>query len=147
MFELKRARPRYSAPLLVSLGLLTACGDSQRSFGSSNAAPDPTHTPGADDAAISEFVLDPAGPLPVTLRTLTRNATTHGEGVTLVGEVQVAVPGNAFVTLSEAKLELAPDSARGEGLQSLSGTVRLPFPNSGFMSGVQLSNPVYASAR
>ncbi len=92
------------------------------------------------------FVLDPKGAVPVTLRTLASNVTNLASGgFALNGTVTVDVPGNAHLTLAEAKLELGYDSQKGEGLQGFSGSVRLPFPDLGFMQGVSVSDPVYAA--
>ena len=61
------------------------------------------------------------------------------------GTVLVDAPGNQHITLAQAKLELNYDSTKGEGLQSFSGSVQLPFPDLGFMQGVSVDNPVYAA--
>ena len=92
------------------------------------------------------FVLDPQGAVPVTLRTLASNVTNLANGgFALNGTVTIDVPGNSHVTLAEAKLELSYDSSKGDGLQGFNGSVRLPFPDLGFMQGVTVSDPVYAS--
>ena len=92
------------------------------------------------------FVLDPKGAVPVTLRTLASNVTNLANGgFSLTGTVTIDVPGNSHVTLAEAKVQLAYDADKGDGLQSFSGMVRLPFPDLGFMQGVNVSDPVYAS--
>ncbi|MET0795116.1 MAG: hypothetical protein ABW061_26595, partial [Polyangiaceae bacterium] len=92
------------------------------------------------------FVLDPNGSVPVTLRTLASNVVNLANGgFALNGTVTIDVPGNSHLTLAEAKLELSYDSAKGEGLQGFNGSVRLPFPDLGFMQGVSVSDPVYAA--
>ncbi len=92
------------------------------------------------------FVLDPKGAVPVTLRTLASNVTNLANGgFALNGTVTIDVPGNQHITLAEAKLELSYDDAKGEGLQGFQGSVRLPFPDLGFMQGVSVSDPVYAA--
>ena len=92
------------------------------------------------------FVLDPKGAVPVTLRTLASNVTNLADGgFSLNGTVTVDVPGNSHITLAEAKVQLSYDAAKGEGLQSFNGMVRLPFPDLGFMEGVSVSDPVYAA--
>ena len=79
------------------------------------------------------FVLDPNGPVPVTLRTLASNVEnlTNG-GFSLSGTVLIDAPNNAHITLAEAKLALTYDATKGDGLQGFGGMVRLPFPNLGF---------------
>src|SRR6201999_988841 len=65
------------------------------------------------------FVLDPKGAVPVTLRTLASNVTDAVDGgFSLNGTVMIDAPGNAHITLAEAKLSLAYDAKKGEGLQS-----------------------------
>jgi len=91
------------------------------------------------------FVLDPEGALPVTLRTLASNVTALDNGFAISGTITVDVPGNAHVTLAEAKVALGYDAKKGNGLQSFEGSVRLPFPDLGFMQGVSVSDPVYAA--
>ncbi|MEJ1960361.1 MAG: hypothetical protein WDO56_01910 [Gammaproteobacteria bacterium] len=92
------------------------------------------------------FVLDPKGALPVTLRTLASNVTNLANGgFALNGTVTIDVPGDSHVTLAETKVQLSYDADKGEGLQSFSGSVRLPFPDLGFMQGVSVSDPVYAA--
>jgi hypothetical protein len=91
------------------------------------------------------FTLDPQGAVPVTLRTLASNVTQLKNGFSLEGTVVVDVPNNQHVTLLEAKVSLEYDSAKGEGLQSFNGSVRVPFPSLGFMSDVTVSDPVYAA--
>ena len=92
------------------------------------------------------FVLDPQGTVPVTLRTLASNVTNlENGGFALSGTVTIDVPGNSHVTLAEAKVQLAYDAEKGEGLQSFSGSARLPFPDLGFMQDVSVSDPVYAA--
>jgi hypothetical protein len=91
------------------------------------------------------FVLDPKGPVPVTLRTLASNVTDLENGFALTGTVTIDAPGNAHITLAEAKLQVSYDSSKGEGLQGVSGMLRLPFPDLGFMQGVSVSDPVYAA--
>ncbi|HEY3252433.1 MAG TPA: hypothetical protein VGJ91_00740, partial [Polyangiaceae bacterium] len=100
-------------------------------------------TVGANGFAV--FVLDPEGALPVTLRTLASNVSALENGFALAGTVTVDVPGNAHVTLAEAKVSLGYDASKGSGLQRFEGSVRLPFPNLGFMQGVSVSDPVYAA--
>ena len=91
------------------------------------------------------FVLDPKGTVPVTLRTLASNVTDLENGFSIAGTVTIDVPGNSHLTLAEAKLQLTYDAAKGEGLQGFDGSVRLPFPDLGFMQGVSVSDPVYAA--
>ena len=91
------------------------------------------------------FTLDPNGAVPVTLRTLQSNVTKLENGFDLAGTVVIDVPNNQHVTLLEAKVSLTYDAARGTGLQSFEGTVRVPFPAIGFMSDTKVSDPVYAS--
>jgi len=91
------------------------------------------------------FVLDPQGAVPVTLRTLASNVSALANGFAIAGTITVDVPGNAHVTLAEAKVSLTYDAAKGNGLQSFAGVVRLPFPELGFMQGVSVSDPVYAA--
>lgn len=91
------------------------------------------------------FTLDPQGALPVTLRTLASNVKQLENGFALSGTVMIDAPNGEHVSLLEASLTLAYDSDKGAGLQSLQGTVRLPFPNLGFMKDVSVSDPVYAS--
>ena len=91
------------------------------------------------------FVLDPEGALPITLRTLASNVSDLENGFALSGTVTVDVPGNAHVTLAEAKVSLSYDRAKGSGLQNFEGSVRLPIPALGFMQGVTVSDPVYAA--
>ncbi len=161
------------ASLFLWFGLLVACGSSGTTFGGSadsdadgvlddeDLCPETAAGSGvdgngcargqsADDAeqqGFSVFVLDPEGELPITLLTRTRNVTSEGNGAFgLNGTVLVEVPGDQHVALREAELALAPDRALGAGLQSLSGTVRLPFPSAGFLSGVKSSEAVSAVA-
>jgi hypothetical protein len=92
------------------------------------------------------FVLDPNGPVPVTLRTLASNVENLANGgFSLSGTVLIDAPNNAHITLAEAKLSLTYDSAKGDGLQGFDGSVRLPMPNLGFMQGVSIDDPVYAA--
>jgi hypothetical protein len=92
------------------------------------------------------FVLDPNGPVPVTLRTLASNVENLANGgFSLSGTVMVDAPNNAHITLPEAKLTLSYDSTKGEGLQGFEGMVRLPFPDLGFMQGVSIDDAVYAA--
>ncbi|GMV16401.1 MAG: hypothetical protein AMXMBFR56_46250 [Polyangiaceae bacterium] len=97
------------------------------------------------DNGFATFVLDPKGKVPAVLRTLAKNVKKLESGFELSGSVMIEVPGNQSVTLAEGKLMLKYDSAKGEGLQSFEGTARLPFPNLGFMSGVELGDLVYCS--
>jgi hypothetical protein len=91
------------------------------------------------------FVLDPQGALPVTLRTLASNVSALENGFAIAGTVSVDAPGNAHITLAEAKVSLGYDANKGSGLQRFEGSVRLPFPDLGFMQGVSVSDPVYAA--
>ncbi len=92
------------------------------------------------------FTLDPDGTVPVTLRTLASNVTQLEDGgFELAGTVMVDAPNHEHVSLLEAKLRLGYDAAKGSGLQTFQGTVRLPFPSLGFMRDVSVSDPVYAS--
>ena len=93
----------------------------------------------------AKFVLDPKGPVPVTLETLAQNVKKTDHGFDLEGTVLIEVPGNQHVTLTDANVKLEYDSTKGEGLQSFSGTAELPFPDIGFMQGVHVDDPVYAS--
>ncbi len=136
------------------------CSQAQRAAQTAGVAPDQNGTPksGPDadtnsaqaaivDGALTAngfavFVLDPEGAVPVTLRTLASNVTDLGNGFALAGTVTIDVPGNAHVTLAEAKVSLGYDANKGSGLQSFEGSVRLPFPDLGFMQGVSVSDPV-----
>src|SRR5882724_9505005 len=70
------------------------------------------------------FVLDPNGPLPVTLRTLASNVENLASGgFSLSGTVLIDAPNNAHITLAEAKLALTYDSSKGDGLQGFEGMV------------------------
>lgn len=91
------------------------------------------------------FVLDPKGPVPAVLKTLEKNVTKLANGFELSGTIMVDAPNNEHITLAEAKVKLGYDSTKGEGLQSFEGTVRVPFPGSGFMQGVKVDDLVYAS--
>jgi hypothetical protein len=92
------------------------------------------------------FVLDPSGPVPVTLRTLASNVENLANGgFSLNGTVLIDAPNNAHITLAEAKLSLSHDAAKGDGLQGFDGSVRLPMPDLGFMQGVSIDDPVYAA--
>jgi hypothetical protein len=120
-----------------------AAGGSNTDPKTNGAAPLVDGTVTANGFAV--FVLDPKGALPVTLRTLASNVTELEDGFALSGTVNIDVPGNAHITLAEAKLSLQYDEAKGSGLQSVEGSVRLPFPNLGFMQGVTVSDPIYAA--
>ncbi|HEX3850239.1 MAG TPA: hypothetical protein VHW01_04685, partial [Polyangiaceae bacterium] len=53
------------------------------------------------------FVLDPNGPVPITLRTLASNVENLADGgFALTGTVLIDAPNNAHITLAEAKLSL-----------------------------------------
>lgn len=91
------------------------------------------------------FTLDPEGAVPVVLRTLASNVTKLPNGFALAGTVMIDVPNNEHITLLEAKVSLEYDSAKGAGLQAFNGSVRVPFPNVGFMKGVEVKDPLYAS--
>jgi hypothetical protein len=91
------------------------------------------------------FTLDPQGTVPITFRTLQSNVTKLENGFDLAGTVVIDVPNNQHVTLLDAKVSLKYDAAKGAGLQSFEGTVRVPFPAIGFMSDTTVSDPVYAS--
>lgn len=91
------------------------------------------------------FTLDPDGAVPVTFRTLQSNVTRLEHGFSLVGTVMIDAPNNEHITLLEAKVSLDYDAKKGTGLQSFNGSVRLPFPNLGFMQDVSVNDPVYAS--
>ncbi|HEY2410330.1 MAG TPA: hypothetical protein VGI10_30200 [Polyangiaceae bacterium] len=92
------------------------------------------------------FVLDPKGAVPVTPRTLASNVEDLPTGgFSLKGTVLIDAPGNAHITLAEAKLTLSYDASKGEGLQGFDGSVRLPLPNLGFLQGLSVDNAVYAA--
>jgi hypothetical protein len=91
------------------------------------------------------FTLDPEGAVPVVLRTLASNVTKLENGFALAGTVMIDVPNDEHVTLLEAKVSLEYDSKKGTGLQSFNGEVRVPFPSIGYMDGVNVSDPFYAS--
>jgi hypothetical protein len=91
------------------------------------------------------FTLDPEGAVPVVLRTLSSNVTKLENGFELEGTVMVDAPNDEHITLFEAELKLEYDSAKGTGLQSFNGSVRLPFPKLGFMSDSSVKDPVYAA--
>lgn len=91
------------------------------------------------------FTLDPEGAVPVVFRTLESNVTKLESGFELNGTVMVDVPNDEHVTLLEAKVKLEYDAAKGTGLQSFSGSVRLPFPDIGFMSDTSVEDPIYAA--
>ncbi|HEX2875476.1 MAG TPA: hypothetical protein VHP33_29695 [Polyangiaceae bacterium] len=91
------------------------------------------------------FTLDPEGAVPVVFRTLESNVTKLASGFELNGTVMVDVPNDEHVTLLEAKVKLEYDSAKGTGLQSLHGSVRLPFPDIGFMSETSVKDPISAA--
>jgi len=98
-----------------------------------------------ENNGFATFVLDPKGKVPAVLRTLAKNVKKLSDGFELNGSVMIEAPGNQHVTLAEGKLMLKYDAAKGEGLQSFEGTARLPFPNIGFMDGVQVNDLVYCS--
>jgi len=91
------------------------------------------------------FTLDPDGAVPVVFRTLASNVIKLENGFSLVGTVMIDVPNDEHVTLLEAKVSLEYDSKKGTGLQSFNGEARVPFPSIGYMDGVKVSDPVYAS--
>jgi hypothetical protein len=91
------------------------------------------------------FTLDPDGAAPVVFRTLASNVKQLENGFALAGTVMIDVPNDEHVTLLEAKVSLAYDSAKGTGLQSFNGSVKVPFPGVGYMKGVKISDPFYAS--
>jgi len=91
------------------------------------------------------FTLDPEGAVPVVFRTLASNVTKLENGFALAGTVMIDVPNDEHVTLLEAKVSLEYDSKKGEGLQSFHGEARVPFPSIGFMNGVEVTDPLYAS--
>jgi hypothetical protein len=92
------------------------------------------------------FVLDPDGAYPVVLRTLASNVTKRAGGFDLAGTVLMDVPGGEPVTLLEANVSLDNGSAEGAGLESCRGSVRLPFPNIGYLGESSVADPVYAEA-
>ena len=109
-----------------------------------------TGAPSVDGAVAANgfavFTLDPKGAVPVTLRTLASNVQNLANGgFSLNGTVLIDAPNNAHITLAEAKLSLSYDASKGEGLQGFNGSVRLPFPDLGFMQGVSVDNLVYAA--
>lgn len=91
------------------------------------------------------FTLDPEGTVPVVLRTLSSNVKKLENGFELNGTVVIDVPSDEHVTLLEAKLKLEYDSAKGKGLQSFEGSVRLPFPDIGFMGDSSVKDPIKAA--
>ncbi len=91
------------------------------------------------------FTLDPDGAVPVVLRTLASNVTNLKNGFSLAGTVMIDVPNDEHITLLAAKVSLEYDSAKGTGLQSFNGSVQVPFPSVGFMKGVTVGDPLYAS--
>jgi hypothetical protein len=57
----------------------------------------------------------------------------------------IDAPNNEHITLLEAKVNLEYDADKGTGLQAFNGSVRVPFPDLGFMSGVEVKDPAYAA--
>lgn len=124
-------------------GSTGAAGDT----GSSDATTDREVLPDGDVApnGFAVFTLDPDGTVPVVLRTLASNVTKLKNGFALAGTVMIDVPNDEHITLLEAKVSLEYDSAKGTGLQAFNGSVQVPFPNVGFMKGVKVGDPLYAS--
>lgn len=130
------------------------CSESQKASGSGSEASKDNIEAGknwsnTDDGKVAgngfaTFILDPKGAFPVVLRTLAKNVKTLASGFELSGTVLMQVPGDEQVKLLEAKVTLAYDAAKGEGLQSFQGTCRLPFPDFGFMAGVTVDDLAYA---
>ncbi|HYQ14412.1 MAG TPA: hypothetical protein VEQ58_01600, partial [Polyangiaceae bacterium] len=114
-----------------------------------NSGPDGVKMPVSDGEVTANgfavFTLDPDGAVPVTFRTLASNVKALDNGFELSGTVLIDAPNNEHVSLLEASVKLGYDKAKGTGLQSFEGTVRLPFPSLGFMKNVSVSDPFYAS--
>lgn len=91
------------------------------------------------------FTLDPDGAVPVVLRTLASNVTQLDNGFALAGTVMIDAPNDQHITLLEAKVNLEYDAKKGTGLQAFNGSVRVPFPNLGYMSNAEVKDPVYAA--
>lgn len=91
------------------------------------------------------FTLDPNGAVPVIFRTLASNVKKLENGFALSGTVMIDAPNNEHITLLEAKVSLEYDAKQGTGLQAFNGSVQLPFPNLGYMSNVEVKDPVYAA--
>lgn len=91
------------------------------------------------------FVLDPSGKFPVILKTLAENVKELENGFALAGTILVEIPGGEHLSLLEAEVKLERDASRGPGLQSFEGTVRVPFPDVGFLENVEVADPAMAT--
>lgn len=118
-----------------------AAGENGNPDVDSEMLPDGEMTPNG----FAVFTLDPEGAVPVVLRTLASNATQLENGFALAGTVMIDAPNDRHVTLLEAKVSLEYDTEKGVGLQSFNGEARVPFPSIGFMEGVKVNDPLYAS--
>ena len=130
-------------PNAGSGGAAGASAGTGGSAGGSNA------TPGQDGAVapngFASFTLDPKGKLPVALKTLAKNVKALQNGFQIDGSLLVQLPKGQQLLLAEAHIKLEYDSAKGEGLQSVSGTCRVPFPAFGLGENASFDDLVYAS--
>lgn len=127
----------------------TGCSASQKeqASGGSGAGTDPSSIEDGEVGAngFASFVLDPQGAFPVVLKTLAKNVKPLATGFELSGTVLIQVPGDRQITLLEAIVEVEYDATQGEGLQSFHGSCRVPFPDIGFMQGVELGDLAIAA--
>lgn len=124
-------------------------------LGVGGASDDSGSTPEVDSVVLPDgevtpngfavFTLDPAGAVPVVFRTLQSNVKKLENGFALTGTVMIDAPHDEHITLLEAKVSLEYDAEKGAGLQAFNGSVRVPFPNIGYMSNVEVKDPVYAA--
>ncbi len=124
-------------------------GGSGATAGSGGSAGGGSATPGKDGQVapngFASFTLDPKGKLPVSLETLAKNVKDLATGFQIDGSLLVQLPDGQQLVLAEAHMKLEYDSAKGEGLQSVSGTCRVPFPAFGLGDNASFDDLVYAS--
>ena len=87
------------------------------------------------------FVVDANGRFPMVFRALASNVQTLEKGFHVTGTLLLDVPGGT-VTLAEADVTFEYGTSPADGIQTLHGSARVPFPDFGAAANVELEAPI-----
>jgi hypothetical protein len=107
-----------------------------------SATPAPLPQTGAVEAnGFMSFVVDAAGKFPMIFRSLAANVQSLANGFHVKGAILLDVPGGT-VTLAEADVAFEYGSSSADGIKTLHGSARGPFPDLGMGDRIEIESPV-----
>ena len=87
------------------------------------------------------LVVDAKGRFPITFRALASSVQKLENGFHVSGTLLLDVPGST-ITLSEADVTFEYGASAADGIQTLHGSARVPFPDFGDAANVELEAPI-----